>query len=335
MFKVYVGNLDARTTLEHLKPLFEPFGPAVDEIVLANDAEGKPRGFAIVLFKDPQLGQLAIETLTNKKVLGRTLQVNEAVKKGKRTKAADGAITPRNSPLGPRAFQRPGAGGGFSRPGAGGFGGRGPMGGRGGSAGGGRFIRNPRRMFGQTEGGVASPAAAPGATPAPGGAASAPGAGSRPLGSAAPGAPASPAGEMPTAGTSRPLGSGTSRPLGSPGAPPVPGGGQTQSRMIGGAGRPMASGSGVRPAPMAPRPLGTASPVRPATPSSPVVPPTTPSAAAPGATGAAGEEQPKPKAKAKAKAAPATPEGTPASEATPAPAARPRAAKKAAPKKAD
>ena len=224
MFKVYVGNLDARTTLEHLKPLFEPFGPAVDEIVLAADADGKPRGFAIVLFKDPQLGQLAIETLTNKKVLGRTLHVNEAVKKGKRTKAADGAIVPRTSPLGPRAFQRPGSGGGFGRPGAGGFGGRGPMGGRGGSAGGGRFIRNPRRMFGQGEPGTSGMGAAPGATPTAGGSnapAPAPAAGSRPLGGA-PSAPASPGVGGPAVPASRPLGSGASRLLARPEPRPFP-----------------------------------------------------------------------------------------------------------------
>ena len=51
MFKIYVGNLDPRTTVETLKPYFEPFGPAVDEIILALDAEGQPRGFAIVLFQ--------------------------------------------------------------------------------------------------------------------------------------------------------------------------------------------------------------------------------------------------------------------------------------------
>ena len=44
MFKVYVGNLDPRTTLETLKPYFDPFGEAVDEIILALDAEGQPRG---------------------------------------------------------------------------------------------------------------------------------------------------------------------------------------------------------------------------------------------------------------------------------------------------
>ena len=91
MFKVYLGNLDPRTTVETLKPYFAPFGEAVDEIIVALDEEGKPRGFAIVLFRDPQLGQLAIETLTGKRINGREVQINEAVKKGKRTREAGAA----------------------------------------------------------------------------------------------------------------------------------------------------------------------------------------------------------------------------------------------------
>ncbi|MFM9170698.1 MAG: RNA recognition motif domain-containing protein [Phycisphaerales bacterium] len=176
MFKVFVGNLDPRTTVESLKPYFEPFGDAVDEIIVAMDEEGKSRGFAIILFRDPQRGQLAIETLTGKKINGRDIQINEAVKKSKRPKADGpggprGPRAPRNSPLGPRAFQRPGPGGpggpgrggprpgGFrasGRPGQGPrFGGAPGAGGPGGPGGPGG-IRNPRRM--------------PGAMPPPGGA---------------------------------------------------------------------------------------------------------------------------------------------------------------------
>ena len=85
MFKIYVGNLDYKVTVEHLKPLFEPFGE-LDEITIAVDADGKSRGFAIVLFKDKLKGQLAIETLTEKMVLGRPILINEALKKGKKLK---------------------------------------------------------------------------------------------------------------------------------------------------------------------------------------------------------------------------------------------------------
>ena len=95
MFKVFVGNLDPRTTVESLRPYFEPFGDAVDEIIVAMDEDGKSRGFAIILFRDPQRGQLAIETLTGKKINGCDIQINEAVKKSKRPKP--------EGPGGPRA----------------------------------------------------------------------------------------------------------------------------------------------------------------------------------------------------------------------------------------
>ena len=254
MFKVYVGNLDPRTTLETLKPYFDPFGEAVDEIILALDAEGQPRGFAIVLFRDPQLGQLAIETLTGKRINGREVQINEAVKKGKRTQPVEKA--PRTSPLGPRAFQRPGQGGarpGLSRPGSSrptGFGSR-PgteRPGFGGASAGGasRFNRNPRRApgagplgpgapdAGSAGSSPASPGSSPGTPLSPGsrmigGGSGAPRPASRPLGGGAPLRPASPRPPMAGGGgaagpTSRPLGAGGSRPLGAvpPAATPRP-----------------------------------------------------------------------------------------------------------------
>lgn len=297
MFKVYVGNIDDRTTVETLKPYFEPFGDAVDEIIVALDAEGQPRGFAIVLFRDAERGQLAIETLTGKRINGREIQINEAVKKGKRTKPVERA--PRNSPLGPRAFQRPGAGGG-SRPGPGGGrpssrpgGGRpgfsasagGPSSfGGGGSAG--RFNRNPRRLPGQgPSDGAAGPrptGSAPGAAPGPG---------SRSLGGG------------PPSSSSRPLGGGMLPRPGAP-RPPVPGGSTSQSRPLGG-------GPARPPLPGTSRPLGAPPSARPPVPpagGTPSAAPkasggTPPSSALPSDAPAAGgtSEAPAPRARAKKK----------------------------------
>lgn len=101
MFKVFVGNLDPRVTAESLRPLFEPFGD-LDEIIVAVDPKtNRSRGFAIVLFRDPLKGQLAIETLTNRKLNGRTLIINEALKKGKAAQRAAGNPV-RQGPFGPR-----------------------------------------------------------------------------------------------------------------------------------------------------------------------------------------------------------------------------------------
>lgn len=289
MFKVYVGNLDPRTTVDTLKPYFEPFGDAVDEIIVALDGEGQPRGFAIVLFRDPQRGQLAIETLTGKRINGREIQINEAVKKGKKTKPSEKA--PRNSPLGPRAFQRPGGGRpgpGGARPGMGRPGGGMRPGGAGrpgfsASAGGGpagpgaRFNRNPRRLPGQGAG-DAGPASGsntggPGAT-GPG--ATGPGA-SRP--------PSFGAGSRMIGGGSRPIGQGGPPRPGAP-RPPMPGG-PGAGPGAAGASRPLGGTS---------RPLGSPPPARPASPAGGAMPPTPPAPPAPPAADAADAAPPRPRA---------------------------------------
>ena len=175
MFKIYVGNLDYKVTVEHLKPLFEPFGE-LDEITIAVDAEGKSRGFAIVLFKDKLKGQLAIETLTEKMVLGRPILINEALKKGKKLKPILKKPEIRQGPFGPK-FRPDGA-----RP----MGGASPRSGLrsgatprlGGTAGGSRptSSRNPRRASGSAGGGLRpSPGGASGGSVGPtGGAAGGP-----------------------------------------------------------------------------------------------------------------------------------------------------------------
>lgn len=281
MFKVYVGNLDPRTTVDTLKPYFEPFGDAVDEIIVALDGEGQPRGFAIVLFRDPQRGQLAIETLTGKRINGREIQINEAVKKGKKTKPVDGG-GPRNSPLGPRAFQRPGSGRpGGGRPGMGRPGmGRPGMGrpGFSASAGGGpgaggpgaRFNRNPRRAPGAPGSDASSTSGGFGAPRAPGAGPGSPGAG--------PGSPGVGPGSRMIGGGSRPIG-GMPRP-GAP-RPPMAGGPGT-----GGLSRPLGG---------APRPAG-APPARPSSPSGGAVPPKPPAPPAGPAGDAPEAAPPRPRA---------------------------------------
>jgi hypothetical protein len=192
MFKIFVGNLDPKVTVEMLTPMFAAFGE-LDEVIVAKDEDGKSRGFAIVLYKDSMKGQLAIETLTGRKILGREIVINEAMKKGKKKIGPAETEKPRG-PFGPKFGGGGGVGGrsgSGSRPG--GFS-RGAAGGseRRGSAGGSGFSRNPRR--GSASGG--SP---------------------RGLG----GAPRPPAG--PTGPAGRP-------PLGGPGGPRPPAGGPPKAR---------------------------------------------------------------------------------------------------------
>ena len=170
MFKIFVGNLDPKVTVEMLKPMFEAFGE-LDEVILAKDEDGKSRGFAIVLYKDAMKGQLAIETLTGRKILGREIVINEALKKGKKKPTTPDAGKPRG-PFGPKF--RAGPGGPGPRVGFGGRGGAvrgdragGPPADRRGGAGGGGFSRNPRRGPGGPRPGGASggPSGGPGRPP--------------------------------------------------------------------------------------------------------------------------------------------------------------------------
>lgn len=221
MFKVYVGNLDRKATADDVRTLFVAF-PDVEDIALATDKEGNSRCFAIVMFRDKQRGQLAIEVLKGKKMHGRELVINEVQKKPKGGAAekpvARGPFGPRGpggmgtgrGPGGPR-----GLGGGASRGPAGprGLGGasRGPGGprGLGGSSAGGReggaggFSRNPRRSPGASGG---RPSGDRPSGDRPGG--DRPGfGGSRPgFGSSRPSGPSS--------GSPRPSGSGDRGPLG-------------------------------------------------------------------------------------------------------------------------
>ncbi|MSR18692.1 MAG: RNA-binding protein [Phycisphaerales bacterium] len=97
MFKIYIGNLDKRTTAEQLKMLFTGFDD-LDDLVVATDDVGASRGFAIAMFRDPTRGQLAIETLRNRRMNGRSLIVNEVLKKGQKLPPREDA-----GPLGPRS----------------------------------------------------------------------------------------------------------------------------------------------------------------------------------------------------------------------------------------
>lgn len=76
--KIYVGNLNFRSTEDEIRDLFGEFGQ-VDEVALINDRDtGRPRGFGFVTMPDDDCGRKAIEELNGKEVAGRALTVNEA-----------------------------------------------------------------------------------------------------------------------------------------------------------------------------------------------------------------------------------------------------------------
>ncbi len=112
MFKLFVGNLNYRTTPDGLREIFSAHGEVLDVFIGTDRETGRSRGFGFVTMGSKEAGAAAIENLNGKDFEGRALVVNEAQ---------------------PRA---PRPGGGFGGGGGGGGGGRGGFGGGGGGGGG-------------------------------------------------------------------------------------------------------------------------------------------------------------------------------------------------------
>ena len=107
MFKIYVGNLDPRVKIEQIRELFAPFATIEDAVLAADAATGKPKGFAIIMIRDPEIGRAAVKATQGKRLLGKTLTINEVMKKG--AAAAKASKEVRQGPFGPH-FNRQGGG---------------------------------------------------------------------------------------------------------------------------------------------------------------------------------------------------------------------------------
>ena len=76
--RLYVGNLNYRTTQERLINLFSPYGEVLSARLISDRETGKFRGFAFVEMGTPEGAEAAIKALDGKEVDGRQLKVNEA-----------------------------------------------------------------------------------------------------------------------------------------------------------------------------------------------------------------------------------------------------------------
>lgn len=76
--KIYVGNINFKTTEDELRNAFSAHGD-VEEVFIATDREtGRPRGFAFVTMRDDSQAKTAITAVNGQEVGGRVLVVNEA-----------------------------------------------------------------------------------------------------------------------------------------------------------------------------------------------------------------------------------------------------------------
>ncbi len=76
--KIYVGNINYRTTDEELKQLFSDFGEVNSVQVITDRISGRSKGFAFVEMDDDAEAREAIEALHESDFAQRTIVVNEA-----------------------------------------------------------------------------------------------------------------------------------------------------------------------------------------------------------------------------------------------------------------
>lgn len=81
--KLFIANLNFKTTESDLRDLFSPYGIIVDSNIALDKETRKSRGFAFVTFEDLPSGLRAIEELNDSECQGRKLVVKEATEKSK------------------------------------------------------------------------------------------------------------------------------------------------------------------------------------------------------------------------------------------------------------
>jgi len=76
--RIYVGNLNYRTTKDGLRDAFEEFGTVSASDVVIDRATGQSKGFGFVEMPDNSEANAAINALDGRELDSRTLKVNEA-----------------------------------------------------------------------------------------------------------------------------------------------------------------------------------------------------------------------------------------------------------------
>ncbi len=78
MLKIYVGNLNYKTSEQDLSDMFGEFGRVDSSVIVMDRATGRSRGFGFIEMSDDGEAKAAIEALNGREIEGRTLTVNEA-----------------------------------------------------------------------------------------------------------------------------------------------------------------------------------------------------------------------------------------------------------------
>ncbi len=131
--RLFVGNLNFKTTSEDLKGLFGGAGTCEWATVMSDRLTGKSRGFGFVEMGSDEEAQKAVQELNGYEFQGRNLNVNEARERsaGPPPGGGAGVSAPRGGGYGGGGYAGGGGGGGYGG-GGGGYGGGGSRGGYGG-----------------------------------------------------------------------------------------------------------------------------------------------------------------------------------------------------------
>lgn len=76
--KIFVGNLNFKTTQDELQSLFSEVGTPIDIFMPAERETGRPRGFAFIQYETEEEAEKAIEKFNGHELGGRALRVNKA-----------------------------------------------------------------------------------------------------------------------------------------------------------------------------------------------------------------------------------------------------------------
>ena len=76
--KLYVGNMNYRTTEESLREHFSPYGEIASVNIIFDRQTGQSKGFGFVEMENDDAAQAAIQALNEQELDGRRLRVNVA-----------------------------------------------------------------------------------------------------------------------------------------------------------------------------------------------------------------------------------------------------------------
>lgn len=79
--KIYVGNINQKTTEIQIRESFEKFGEVTSLNMIKDNESGKPKGFAFIEMPSTENAEKAIAGLNGQDLGGNLLRVNTAKEK--------------------------------------------------------------------------------------------------------------------------------------------------------------------------------------------------------------------------------------------------------------